>query len=261
MVQLSRLLPVRFSEACERNQEPILLVLRHWLPPRARVLEVGSGSGQHAVHFARHLAGLQWQPSDRAETLGDLRERISLEGRRDLAPGARLADPIELDVDRTDQWPQGPYEAVFSANTTHIMAAASVPCLLAGAARVLAPDGLLLLYGPFLGGGVPTAPSNAAFDAHLRSLDPTMGVRDARVVTQQALSLGLEALADGAMPANNRILVFRKRGAAHSSIDISSLSHLNNVDDAGLISNKVDNSIISLTETIEVRPAREPFRP
>ena len=89
-----------------------------------------------------------------------------------------------------------------------------MPCLLAGAARVLAPDGLLLLYGPFLGGGVPTAPSNAAFDAHLRSLDPTMGVRDARVVTQQALSLGLEALADGAMPANNRILVFRKRGAA-----------------------------------------------
>jgi hypothetical protein len=89
-----------------------------------------------------------------------------------------------------------------------------VPCLLAGAARVLAPDGLLLLYGPFLGGGVPTAPSNAAFDAHLRSLDPTMGVRDARVVTQQALSLGLAALADGAMPANNRILVFRKRGAA-----------------------------------------------
>jgi hypothetical protein len=176
-------LPVRFFEACERNQEPILLVLRDWLPPRARVLEVGSGSGQHAVHFARHLAGLQWQPSDRAEYLGDLRERISLEGRRDLAPGARLADPMELDVDRSDQWLRGAYETV--------------------------SGGLLLLYGPFLGGGVPTAPSNAAFDAHLRSLDPTMGVRDARVVTQQALSLGLEALGDRAMPANNRILVFR----------------------------------------------------
>ena len=145
--------------------------------------------------------------------MGDLRERISLEGRRDLAPGARLADPLELDVDRSDQWPTGPYEAVFSANTTHIMAAASVPRLLAGAARVLAPGGLLLLYGPFLGGGVATAPSNAAFDAHLRSLDPTMGLRDAQVVTEQALSFGLEALADGAMPANNRILVYRKRGA------------------------------------------------
>jgi len=104
--------------------ESILLVLREWLPPQARLLEVGSGSGQHAVHFARHLAGLQWQPSDLAEYLGDLRERISLEGRRDLAPGARLADPIELDVDRSDLWPLGPHEAVFSANTTHIMAAA-----------------------------------------------------------------------------------------------------------------------------------------
>ena len=252
---------MRFSEACERNKEPILQMLRQWLPPQARVLEVGSGSGQHAVYFSRQLAGLQWQPSDRAEYLADLRERIALEGREGLAPGAQLAEPLELDVDRADQWPRGPYEAVFSANTTHIMAAASVPRLLAGAARVLAPDGLLLLYGPFLGGGIPTAASNAAFDAHLRSLNPTMGVRDAGVVMQQALSLGLEALADGAMPANNRILVFRKRSAVHSSIDISSVSHLNNVDDAGLIINKVDNSKVALAETIEIRPARELFRP
>ena len=187
-----------------------MLVLLDWLPPRARVLEVGSGSGQHAVHFARHLAGLQWQPSDRAEYLADLRERISLEGCSNLAPGARLADPIELDVNRPDQWPSGPHEAVFSANTTHIMAADSVPRLLAGAARLLAPGGLLLLYGPFLGGGVPTAASNADFDAHLRSLDPSMGVRDAAVVREQASSYGLDAVADGAMPANNRILVFRK---------------------------------------------------
>jgi SAM-dependent methyltransferase len=209
-------LPVRFSEACERNKEPILQVLRQWLPPRARVLEVGSGSGQHAVHFARQLAGLQWQPSDRAEYLAGLRERISLEGREGLAPGARLADPLELDVDRSDQWPRGPYEAVFSANTTHIMAAASVPRLLAGAARVLEPGGLLLIYGPFLGGGAPAAPSNAAFDAHLRSLDPTMGVRDAREVSEQALSLGLAALADEAMPANNSTLIFRKRDGLFS---------------------------------------------
>lgn len=207
-------LSVRFSEACERNKEPILQVLREWLPPRARVLEVGSGSGQHAVHFTRHLAGLQWQPSDRAEYLGDLRERINLEGRSDLAPDARLADPLELDVDRCDQWPRGPYEAVFSANTTHIMAADSVPHLLAVAARVLAPAGLLLLYGPFLGGGMPTAPTNAAFDAHLRSLDQSMGLRDAGELTAKALNLGLAALADRAMPANNRILVFSKRVGA-----------------------------------------------
>jgi SAM-dependent methyltransferase len=203
---------VRFSEACERNKEPILLVLRQWLPPMARVLEVGSGSGQHAVHFARHLDGLQWQPSELAEYLGDLRQRITLEGRKGLAPGARLADPLELDVDRAEQWPRGPYEAVFSANTTHIMAAASVPLLLAGAARVLAPGGLLLLYGPFHGDGVPTAPSNAAFDAHLRSINPAMGLRDAGEVTEQARRLDLEPLADESMPANNRTLIFRKRG-------------------------------------------------
>ena len=96
---------MRFSEACERNKGPILLVRRQWLPPMVRVLEVGYDSGQHAVHFARHLDGLQWQPSERAEHLNDLRERITLEGRRDLAPGARLADPLELDVDRAEQWP------------------------------------------------------------------------------------------------------------------------------------------------------------
>jgi hypothetical protein len=103
------------------------------------------------------------------------------------------------------------------------MAAASVPPLLAGAVRLLAPGGLLLLYGPFLGGGVPTAPSNAAFDDHLRSLDPSMGVRDAGVVTEQALSFGLEALADRGIPANNRILVFRKGGRPHNAPERSGL--------------------------------------
>jgi cyclopropane fatty-acyl-phospholipid synthase-like methyltransferase len=199
---------VRCSEACERNKEPILQVLRDWLPVGARVLEVGSGSGQHAVYFTRQLEGLQWQPSDRPDDLADLRERISLEGNGGLAPGARLAAPLELDVDRAEQWPAGPYDAVFSANTTHIMAAASVPRLLAGASRVLRPGGLLLLYGPFHQQGAPTAPSNAAFDAHLRSLDPQMGVRDAHELTEQALGHGLEALADQAMPANNRTLIF-----------------------------------------------------
>jgi hypothetical protein len=146
--------------------------------------------------------------------LGDLRKLISLEGRKGLAPGVRLADPLKLDVERAEQWPRGPYEAVFSANTTHIMAAASVPLLLAGAAQVLAPGGLLLLYGPFQGVGVPMAPSNAAFDAHLRSINPVMGLRDAGEVTEQARRLDLEPLADESMPANNRILVFRKRGVA-----------------------------------------------
>jgi len=203
-------LPVRCSEACERNKEPILQVLRDWLPVGARVLEVGSGSGQHAVHFVRALAGLQWQPSDRAELLADLRERIALEGREGLAAGAQLAEPLELDVDRAELWPRQPFDAVFSANTTHIMGATSVPRLLAGACRVLRPGGLLLLYGPFAEAGAPLAPSNAAFDAHLRSLDPAMGVRDARQIREQAGGLGLEAIADVAMPAHNRTLIFRR---------------------------------------------------
>lgn len=202
---------MRWSEACERNKGPILQVLREWLPQGARVLEVGSGTGQHAVHLARELAGVLWQPSDRADYLEDLRERIALEGEACLALRAQLAEPFELDVDRPEQWPRGPYEAVFSANTTHIMAAESVPRLLAGAAALLSPGGLLLLYGPFHEGGRPTSESNAAFDAHLRSLDPRMGVRDARTLREQASGLGLDPLADVAMPANNRLLIFRRR--------------------------------------------------
>ncbi|MEB3184069.1 MAG: DUF938 domain-containing protein [Cyanobacteriota bacterium] len=202
---------MRWSEACERNKGPILQVLREWLPEGARVLEVGSGTGQHAVFCAKQLAGVSWQPSDRVEHLADLRERIRLEGRDGLASGAQLAKPFELDVDRPEQWPPGPYEAVFSANTTHIMAAESVPRLLAGAAAVLQSGGLLLLYGPFHEAGLPTSESNAAFDAHLRSLDPRMGVRDARELREQAVNLGLDALADVAMPANNRMLIFSRR--------------------------------------------------
>jgi hypothetical protein len=201
---------VQFSPACERNKLPILQLLRVWLPAHARVLEVGSGSGQHAVYFCQQLGGLQWQPSDRAEYLLDLVERIALEGQAGLAPGANLAAPLGLDVDRAEQWPCQRYEAVFSANTTHIMAAASVPQLLAGAAAVLETGGLLLLYGPFHDGDQPTAASNAAFDAHLRSIDPTMGVRDALAIRAKALSLGLVSVADVAMPANNRALIFRR---------------------------------------------------
>jgi SAM-dependent methyltransferase len=201
---------MRFSAACERNQQPILDVLRAWLPAAARVLEVGSGSGQHAVHMARHLAGLNWQPSD-LPPLADLEERLRLEGRTGLAAGATIAQALELDVTRPEQWPSGPFDAVFTANTCHIMPAAAVPQLLAGAARVLASGGLLLLYGPFRDGDVHTAPSNAAFDAHLRTIDPAMGVRDARELSAQAEELGLELQADTAMPANNRLLVFVHR--------------------------------------------------
>ncbi|MEB3352976.1 MAG: DUF938 domain-containing protein [Cyanobacteriota bacterium] len=201
---------LNFSPACERNKEPILQVLRHWLPSPARVLEIGSGSGQHAVHFCRHLAGLHWQCSDLPAALPALAERLHLEGGEGLAPAAVLPPPIPLAVDRARDWPVGPFDAVFSANTTHIMAAECVPWLLRGAAGVLGPGGRLLLYGPFHDGGVHTAPSNASFDAHLRNLDPAMGLRDARQLIGSAASLGLTLVLEQAMPANNRMLVLEQ---------------------------------------------------
>ncbi len=199
-----------FSAACERNKEAILAVLQDWLPPAAQVLEVGSGSGQHAVFFAQSMAGLAWQTSELNANLAGLRERIALEGGSGLAPGSQILMPIALDVSAPVDWPDQRFDAVFTANTAHIMPASSVPDLLAGAAGVLVPGGLLLLYGPFCDHGIPTAASNVDFDLHLRSLDPAMGVRDAVTISEQAQGLGLSPVADVVMPANNRTLVFRR---------------------------------------------------
>lgn len=208
------------TPACERNKLPILAVLQDWLPSHARVLEIGSGGGQHAAFFCQRIACLCWQPSERPAALADLQAQLAAVPPASLAPGARLSPAIALDVTRSAQWPRSagtgqtdnaPFDAVFSANTCHIMPAAALPQLLAGAAQVLRPGGLLLLYGPFHNGGVHTAPSNAAFDAHLRSLDPAMGVRDAVEFQEQARDLGLEPLADVAMPANNRTLIMKRR--------------------------------------------------
>lgn len=226
MEALAARLAMLFSEACERNKAPILAVLQRWLPTPVRVLEVGAGSGQHAEFFCRQLPGLHWQTTDRTEYLPDLRERLAMaratatcdEGIRaagvgeggapqPLAPGSELPEPLELDVDRAEQWPRQPYGAVFSANTSHIMAAESVPRLLAGAAGVLEEGGLLLLYGPFLLAGQPPAPSNEAFDAHLRSLDPAMGLRQAETVLAEAAALGLVLRAIEPMPAHNLMLI------------------------------------------------------
>jgi SAM-dependent methyltransferase len=205
---------VQPAPACERNKEPILAVLQDWLPAPARVLEIGSGGGQHAAFFCQRIAGLSWQPSEPPAALAQLQAQLQSVPAGSLAPGTRLLEPIALDVTRREQWPQpaegGQFDALFSANTCHIMPAAALPQLLAGAAQVLRPGGLLLLYGPFHDGGVHTAASNAAFDAHLRSIDPAMGVRDARELQDQARGLGLEPLADVAMPANNRTLVLKR---------------------------------------------------
>jgi SAM-dependent methyltransferase len=202
---------VQFSKACERNKGPILAVLERWLPRPARVLEVGAGSGQHAVHFTQRLARLVWHPTELEPNLPALQERISAEGGLQPAEGSALGEARVLDVSR-GPWPEGPFDAVFSANTTHIMPKASVPDLLAGAARVLRAGGLLLLYGPFSEGGEHTAASNEAFDTQLRTISPQMGVRDADWISALAADQHFEPVADVVMPANNRTLIYRRAG-------------------------------------------------
>lgn len=210
-------LDLPFSEACERNKQPLLEALRSWLPQPpdrpAQVLEVGSGTGQHGVHFSQHLP-VRWQLSDRPEHLPGLRRRQAHAST--IASGVpaagQLLPPLQLDVTQPD-WPTGRFDAVFSANTAHIMPAAAVPALFSGSARVLAPGGLFLLYGPFHVGGVHTSASNAAFDAHLRAIDPAMGVRDSLELLAIARALELVPVADLPLPANNRLLVFRRSPA------------------------------------------------
>ena len=212
MARLQTRHTVLLSPACERNKEPILEVLQAWLPERARVLEIGSGSGQHAAFFCGQIQGLAWQASEREQALKTLQSQLGVLPPDSLAPGAQLHQPIRLDVTAAEQWPRQLFDAVFTANTCHIMPAKALGQLLAGSFQLLQPGGLLLLYGPFHDGGVHTSASNHAFDAHLRSLDPAMGVRDALEIKEQATALGLQPLADLAMPANNRTLIF-KHGA------------------------------------------------
>jgi SAM-dependent methyltransferase len=194
-----------YSDACERNKEPILEVLRNAFADCTRVVEIGAGTGQHAVHFARHLPRLTWQPTDCREHLPGLAARAAAEGPRNLAV------PVELDVLQA-HWPPVTGDAAFSANTLHIMSWPAVEALFAGLPRVLAARGVLAIYGPFKYGGRFTTESNAAFDRMLRERDPESGIRDFEAVNALAAAAGLELQADHAMPANNQLLVWR--GAA-----------------------------------------------
>lgn len=190
------------SPASDRNRKPICQVLRRWLPDQARVLEIGSGSGQHAVYFCDRIPGLHWQATELAEHMAGLRLRLAVEG-------SQLPAPMELDVRQAD-WPEGPYDAIFTANTLHIMPWDHTPVLIRQSAKRLVPGGLLVIYGPFQYQGRHTADSNRQFDHSLTNRDPAMGVRDAVAVSRLAEMHGLIAEADIAMPANNRILIFRQ---------------------------------------------------
>lgn len=193
-----------FSPACERNREPILAVLREHLALPARVLEVGSGTGQHGEYFAARLPHLQWQCSDRNGHLPGLSARIDLAGLPNL-PG-----PFELDVARRELWPARRFDAVYSANTLHIMGWGEVQQFFQLVSAVLEPQSRLIVYGPFNYGGCYTSDSNAAFDAQLRADDPRRGIRDFEAVDALARAQGFLLSADLAMPANNRCLVWQR---------------------------------------------------
>ena len=193
--------PGGYSEACVRNQASILDVLRLELGASGRVLEIGSCTGQHAVSFSAALPGLVWQPSDQSHYLPGLQANIA------EYAGENVSPPVALDV-VGDEWPEPFYEAIYSANTLHIMSQQQVMALFSGLSKVLLGGGTLLIYGPFNYQGQYSSPSNEAFDASLRQRDPLSGIRDFEWVDELAVAQGLALKHDYEMPANNRLLVW-----------------------------------------------------
>jgi hypothetical protein len=203
------------APATERNREPILAVLRVQFAERTRVLEIGSGTGQHAVYFAAALPQLQWQCSDRAGNLPGIRAWL------DASQLPNTPPPIELDVASFDVPEVGDafsthgfakFDAAFTANTLHIMGWPEVVSMFVGLDAVLEPDATLVIYGAFNVGGRFTSDSNARFDADLKAGAPHMGLRDVEAVDALARAIGFKLQADFPMPANNRCLVWRRRG-------------------------------------------------
>jgi hypothetical protein len=204
-----------YAPACERNRGPILDVLQRSFVDRHAVLEIGSGTGQHAVHFAQAMPWLQWQASDRAEHLPGIRAWL------DEAALPNTPPPVALDV-ASGPWPvarfdaarfdAARFDAAFTANTLHIMGWPEVEACFAGLDRALADDAVLAAYGPFNYGGAYTSDSNRQFDAWLKARDPRSGVRDFEAVDALAHRIGLTLAEDVTMPANNRCVVWTRRG-------------------------------------------------
>lgn len=198
----------RHAPATMRNREPLLEVLRDALPPLGTVLEIASGTGEHAVFFAPRLVPRGWLPSDI-----DPLSLESIAAWRALQPAKNLLPPVRLDT-LAPSWPpetcppSPAINAIVAINLIHIAPWAACLGLLAGATRILPPDGVLILYGPFRQGGRHTAPTNAAFDESLRAQNPAWGVRDLEAVAQAASSSGLSLTRTVAMPANNLSVVF-----------------------------------------------------
>lgn len=196
-----------YSQACENNKAPILAVLKSAFSGRQRVLEIGSGTGQHAVHFAEHLPHLTWQASDQVVYLADLDERIRRSGLHNLPKAVRL------DI-CNDPAPQAASDAVFTANTLHIMSWLMVERFFSRLPELTQDHASLCIYGPFNYGGQFTSASNHAFDLSLKSRDPAMGIRDVEKIIELAGAQGFDLHQDLTMPANNRLLWFEKLAQA-----------------------------------------------
>ncbi len=190
-----------FAEACEQNKRVILDAIRPFMC--GQVLEIGSGTGQHAVYFAAEAPDIVWQTSDVADNLAGIRAWIRQSELDNLPP------PLELDV--LGAWPDGSWDFAFSANTFHIMHAEMVMACMRGVGQVLAPGAAFAVYGPFNYSGRHTSESNASFDAFLRSRDPGSGIRDFEWLDELAGEAGMALADDIAMPANNRTIVWKKR--------------------------------------------------
>ncbi|MDH3527485.1 MAG: class I SAM-dependent methyltransferase [Gammaproteobacteria bacterium] len=192
----------QFSEACEENKQPILAVLEKEFSDCRTVLEIGSGTGQHALFFARQLPHITWQPSDLPAS------HASIDAWRATTQLPNLLAPLTLDV-RADHWPEADYDAVFSANTTHIIDWPAVQDMFRGIGEVLQTGGVFCLYGPFNYNRRYTSESNARFDQWLKQRDPASGLRDFEDLERLAGELGLTLAHDYEMPVNNRLLVWR----------------------------------------------------
>jgi SAM-dependent methyltransferase len=194
------------SPSTARNRDPILSVLKPRLPAAGLVLEVASGAGEHAVHFAAALPGLTWRPTD-----PDALALASIAAWRDHAGLPNLLPPLQLDASDPDGWPVERADVVVNINMIHISPWTAAQGLMAGAGRVLPPGGILFLYGPYIEAEVETAPSNLAFDESLKRRNPAWGLRRLEDVTALAAGHGLVLAERIAMPANNLSLVLRKR--------------------------------------------------
>ena len=195
----------RNAPATERNRDPILAVLQHYLPARGTLLEIACGTGEHAAYFAPRFPGLTWQPTDQ--------DMAALESTTHWVADSQvpnLKPPLRLDV-RETPWPVEAADAIYCANMIHISPWACGLALIEGAGRILPTGGLLILYGPFMIDGRHTAPSNEQFDGWLKAQSPAWGVRDLGVVNAETAKAGLDPVQTIQMPANNLTVIWRKR--------------------------------------------------